>query len=228
MLEGKEIPLVDDREEHFVEVRAASMNLSDMRFPRQLEADYGPDVIRHALTDRTLKLWSGGDLDVPLIAMKDPLKKALQAAALKGRLRCGFEGVSHKLNNEKAGIELVRERSDVSRGERISRLILLSNDGAERFYRHVEQLLRSHAPRLLVCLLDADAGVLGKLVTAKDRPIKLVMAEHKDAVSEILRAILGGAGGPGAEGLQTTVAPADGFRARHEPTTVTREKEQNG
>jgi hypothetical protein len=54
------------------------MNLSDMRFPRELEADYSPDVIRHVLTDRTDKLWLCGDLDVPMIAMKDPLKKVLQ------------------------------------------------------------------------------------------------------------------------------------------------------
>jgi hypothetical protein len=166
------------------------MNLSGMRFPRQLEADYSPDAIRHALKDRTCKLWSGGDLDIPLIAMQDPLKKALQAAVLKGRLRCGFEGVLHKLNNEKAGIAHVREHSDASGGGRISRLILLSNDGAERFYRHVEQLLRSHAPRLLGCLLDTDSNVLGKFITGEERQIKLAMAEHKDAVSEILRAIL--------------------------------------
>ena len=167
------------------------MDLSGMRFPRRLEADYGRDVIRDALSARTLKLWSGADLDVPLIAMKDPLRKALQATALKGRLHCGFEGVLQKLDNEKAGIAHVRERSDLPHGERISRLILLSNDAAERFYRHVEQLLQSHAPRLLGCLLDTDGSVLGKLITGKDRPVKLVMADHKDAVSEILRAILG-------------------------------------
>jgi hypothetical protein len=163
-----------------------------MRFPRQLEADHGPDVIRQVLMDRTSRLWSGGVLDVPLIAMKDPLKKALQVAVLKSRLRCGFEAVSHKLSNEKAGIAHVREQSDVPQGERISRLILLSNDGAERFYRHVEQLLRSHAPRVLGCLLDTDASTLGKLITGKDKQIKLAMAEHKEAVSDILRAILGG------------------------------------
>ena len=168
------------------------MNLSDMRFPRKLEVDYGPDVIRRALMDRTSKLWSGGALDVPLIAMKDPLKKALQAAVFKRRLRCGLEAVSHNLSNEKAGIAHVREQSDVPYGERISRLIILSNDGAERFYRHVEQLLRSHAPRVLGCLLDTDASTLGKLITGKDRQIKLAMAEHKEAVSEILRAILEG------------------------------------
>ena len=115
------------------------IDLSGMRFPRQLEADYGADAIRRVLADVTRKLWSGGDLDVPLIALNDPLKKALQAAMLKGRLCCGFEAVAQKLNNEKAGIEHVSERSDVSPGERISRLILLSNDGAERLYRHAEQ-----------------------------------------------------------------------------------------
>ena len=167
------------------------MDLSGVRFPRQLEADYGPDVIRRVLAEATRKLWSGGDLYVPLIALNDPLKKALQAAVLKGRLCCGFEAAAQKLDNEKAGIAHVSERSEVSPGERISRLIFLSNDGAERLYRHVEQLLRSHAPRLLVCLLDADSSILGRLITGKDRQIKLVMADHKDTVSGILRVVLG-------------------------------------
>jgi hypothetical protein len=166
------------------------VNLSDMRFPRQLEADYSPDAIRRALMGSTAKLWSGGNLDVPRIELTDPVKKALQAALLRRQIRFGLEEVSDKLKNEETGIANVRERSDVPQGERISRLILLSNDGAERFYRHVEQLLRLHAPRLLACLLDADSSVLGKLITGKDKQIKLVMAEHKDAVADMLRAVL--------------------------------------
>jgi len=166
------------------------MNLFDMRFPRQLEAAYGREAIRRALTDRTIRLWPGGDLDVPLITMKDPLKKALQSTLLRGLIRCGFEGVSDKLRSERAGIANAGKRSDAPHGERVSRLILFTNDGAERFYRHVEQLLRSHVPRLLGCFLDVPGSVLGQLVTGKDRQIKLVMAEHKDAVSEILRAMV--------------------------------------
>lgn len=161
-----------------------------MNFPRQLEADYSRDVIRRALTNRTAKLWSGGELDVPHISMGDSLNRALRATMLKGRMRYGFEAVSNKLHGEKAGIANIRERGDVPRGERVSRIVLFSNDGAERFYRHVEQLLRMHAPRLLGCLLDTDSSVLGKLITGKDRQVKLVMAEHKDAVSGIVRAIL--------------------------------------
>lgn len=178
------------------------MKLSDMRFPRHLEADFerdgGADAIRRALAERTRRLWSGGDVDVPLIALDDPLKKALRAAVLKGRVRCGLEGAVQRLDNERAGIADAGRRSGATPGTRVSRLVLLSNDGAERFYRHAEQLARSHAPRLLVCLLDADSSVLGRLVTGKDRQVKLVMAEHKDAVSEILRAVLGGRAGGGA------------------------------
>jgi hypothetical protein len=166
------------------------VSLSNYRFPRQLEADHSPEVIRQALMDSTVKLWPGGDVDVPLVAMTDALKAALQVATLKGQIRCGLEGVSDKLTSEKAGIANVRERGDMAYGDRISRLVLFSNDGAERFYRHAERLLRLHAPRLLGCLVDTDSSVLGRIVTGKEKQIKLLMVEHKNGVSGVLRAIL--------------------------------------
>jgi hypothetical protein len=103
-----------------------------------------------------------------------------------------LEGVSAKLRSEKAGIDNISGQGDAAHGARISRLILLSNDGSERFYRHVEQLLLLHAPRVLACLLDLDSGTLGKAITTRDKEIKFVMAEHKDVVSGILRAVLDG------------------------------------
>ena len=166
------------------------MNLSDIRFPRELEADDDAESIRQALMARTVKLWPGGHLDVSMITMSDPLKKALQKARLKGQIRCGFEAIFDKLENEKKGITNVRERQGAPYGDRVSRLLLFSNDGAERLYRHIEQLLQAHAPRLIGCLLDIDGSALGNLITGKDRKIKLVMAEHKEVVSDILRGII--------------------------------------
>jgi len=165
------------------------MNLSDTRFPRKLEADDSAGNIRQALMARTVKLWTGGNLDVSIIRMSDPLKKVLQMAWLKGQIRCGFEAIFDKLKNERKGITNVRERQDAPYGDRVSRLLLFSNDGAERFYRHIEDLLQANAPRLLGCLLDIDGIALGNVITGKDRKIKLVMAEHKELVSEILRTI---------------------------------------
>jgi hypothetical protein len=168
---------------------AHPMNLSDIRFPRQLEADETAETIRKALMARTVKLWPGGTLDVARITMDDPLKKVLRTARLKGQICFGFEAIFDRLESERKGIMNVRERRRAPYGDRVSRLLLFSNDGAERFYRHIEFLLQAHAPRLLGCLLDIDGCALGNLLTGKDRQIKLVMAEHKDVVSETLRTI---------------------------------------
>jgi hypothetical protein len=94
------------------------------------------------------------------------------------------------LESERKGIANVRERQGAPYGDRVSRLLLFANDGAERLYRHIEQLLQAHAPRLIGCLLDIDGSTLGNLITGKDRKIKLVMAEHKEVVCDILRAII--------------------------------------
>src|SRR5207244_13638512 len=53
-------------------------------------------------------------------------------------------------------------------GARVSRLLLLSADGAERLYRHVERLALAHAPRVLVVALSADAATLGRATTGRD------------------------------------------------------------
>jgi len=167
------------------------MNLSEIRFPRQLEADESAETIRQVLMARTVNLWSGSDLKVPVVTMSDPLKKVLRAAILKRQVRCGLEGIAGKLEHERAGIDNVKGRGDDPYGERVSRLLLFSNDGAERFYRQVERLLVLHSPRVLGIFLDEESGALGRLITGKERAVKLVMAEHKDAVSDILRAIAG-------------------------------------
>ncbi|MBN2178596.1 MAG: hypothetical protein JW743_04140 [Deltaproteobacteria bacterium] len=166
------------------------MNLSDMRFPRQLEADGSSEIIRRCLMAHTIKLWPESKMDVPVITLSEPLKIALKKARLQGRIRYGFEPIFEKLAGEKRGIANVRRQTDAPYGDRVSRLLLFSNDGAERFYRQIEQVSQVHAPRLLSCLLDIDGGDLGHLITGKEGVIKIIMAEHKDGVSDVLRALV--------------------------------------
>ena len=170
------------------------MNLSDMRLPRELEGDGSAEPIRQMLMVRTVQLWSGSDLSVPLLTLSDPLKKVLRSANSKGHVRCGLEAISEKLEKEKKGIALVRERSSLPTGDRVSRLLLISNDGAQRFYRHIEHLLQLHAPRLLGCMLDMDGKALGRAITGNENQIKAIIVEHKGVVSELLRALLEGRG----------------------------------
>ncbi len=163
-----------------------------MRFPRQLEAEGSAEIIRGELMAHTSKLWDRSEIDVPVITLNEPMKTVLQQARLQGRLRYGFEAIFKKLAGEKKGITNVREQTDAPYGERISRLLLFSNDGAERFYRHIEQVMEAHAPRLLGCLLNIDGSALGQLCMGKEAVIKIIMAEHKDVVSDVLRALVSG------------------------------------
>ena len=165
------------------------MNLADIRFPREMETDNTAEPIRRLLLVHTVKLRSDSDFAVARIEMAGPLGIALRKARLNGQISCGFEAIAGKLESERKGIASVRERTDAPYGKRISRLLLFSNDGAGRLYRHIEQILKAHSPRLLGCLVNIDSNILGYLITGKDSKIKIVMAEHKNVVCEILRAM---------------------------------------
>jgi hypothetical protein len=165
------------------------MNLSNIRLPRELEVDGNAGTIRKVLGARTVQLWAGSDLSIPMITMGEPLKKVIRRAGLNGQIRWGLEAISDKLKEEEKGIANLREGRGLPTGDRVSRLLLISNDGAERFYRHIERLLQAHAPRLFVCMVDMDGNELGSMVTGREKQIKVVMAEHKSVVAEILRAM---------------------------------------
>jgi len=166
------------------------MNLCDMRLPRQLEADNSAENIRRVLMARTIKIWPEGELDIPVITLGGRLQKALQKARLQRRIRLGYEEIFAKLAAEKKGISLIRQQASSAAADRISRLLFFSNDGAERFYRNIEQTLLEHAPRLLGCQLDIDGAALGELITGRNGIIKIIMIEHKDAVSDVLRTLV--------------------------------------
>lgn len=166
------------------------MNLSDLHFPRQLEADGSAEKIREILTARPQKLWAESAIDVPTLAFTEPLKKAIWRARMQARVRPGLENIDEKLAGEKRGLDMANGASDPAAAGRVSRLLLFTTDGAERFYRHIEQALLAHTPRILGCRLDIDSQTLGRFLTGKSGVVKIIMIEHKDAVSDVLRALL--------------------------------------
>ena len=79
--------------------------------------------------------------------------------------------------------------SGAPRGVRVSRLLLVTNDGADRFYRGVEALLRKHGARVLALRLELSAEALGALVLGPGERARLLLLEHKDAVTAALLAL---------------------------------------
>ncbi|MBP7342892.1 MAG: hypothetical protein PHG54_13860 [Smithellaceae bacterium] len=166
------------------------MNLSETNFPRRLEADGSAEKIREVLAARQIKLSPQGRLEVPMLAWTEALARAIAKARLQGRVRLGFEEIAQKLAAEEKGFAALRQKTPELQQDRISRLLLFSSDGAERLYRHIEQILAEHAPRVLGCRLDMDGKKLGEAVFGKNAAVKVILVEHKDAVSDVLSALI--------------------------------------
>jgi len=166
------------------------MNLKNMHFPRQLEAAGLAEEIREALDVRKIRLRPEGEMEVPVLSISPSLTNAIRKAGMQRRIRFGFDDIAEKLASEKKGIDHVSRQMNTQQKDRISRLLLFSNDGAERLCRHIEQILTGHSGRILGCQLDIDGETLGRLLTGGSVGIKVILVEHKDAVSDILRALI--------------------------------------
>ena len=162
-----------------------------MRLPRQIEADAQHDAIRMALTARTRRLWSGGSLDVPVLAPSGAVFQAVRNAVRVGQLCRGIDPALRLLSNaEHSRTTLAARGVAPPQGAAISRLLLFANDGTARFYRQIETALVRHAPRLAGCQVDCGSRAFGSAVYGGEAVAKLVMLQHKDAVSALLRALV--------------------------------------
>ena len=91
------------------------------------------------------------------------------------------------VDGDQLALRELRDGDDVARAaQRLSRLVLLANDGAERFYHDAASLLARNADRTWGCLIDATATELGRSFTAKGGPAKALMINDKTALGLFL------------------------------------------
>jgi hypothetical protein len=162
------------------------LNKKALRLPRQVESDPRAQQLLRILTTKTRLLWQGSELEVPVTALRPELAAALRNALGAGRVVQSLESAERTLAAEERGLNLVDRRSVVPRGVRVSRLMVMADDGAERFYRQVERLLLRHGPRVLAVCLEVDADTLGELVFGPGHRARLLLLDHKEAVSGAL------------------------------------------
>jgi len=163
--------------------------LETLRLPRQLEEEPAAAQLVRELTARSLPLWASGELRVPHADLSPPLAASLKAAYSAGRIVRGLEGADRALAAEERGLEHVDRTTGVERGRRVSRLLVMADDGSERFYREVEWLLRRHAPRVLGLRLASDEHALGGLLFGPDQVARLLLVDHKGSVTAVLLAL---------------------------------------
>jgi hypothetical protein len=161
-----------------------------MQLPKAVENAPGGVALASGLASRAHPLWEGGECRVPHADLSPALEVALKSAFSAGQIVRGFEAAQSALAAEERGLQNVDRKTGVARGQRISRLLVLADDGAERFYRNVEGLLQRHEPRVLALRLSADEWTLGQLLFGPDQVARLLLVEHKRAVSAVLLALV--------------------------------------
>ena len=160
-----------------------------LRLPKIIEEEPGTAHLVSELAARARPLWTGGELLVARAECAPAVEAELKRAFSSGQIVRGLEGAEQVLAAEEQGLQHVDRKTGVERGRRVSRLVVLADDGAERFYRNVESLLRRHAPRVLALRLSADERALGELLFGPDERARLLLVAHKDAVSAVLLAL---------------------------------------
>lgn len=157
--------------------------------PKQVESDPRYQQLLKILSGQTEKLWSGSEVKVATSPFNAAIKEALLAAKEGERLSRGVEGIERSLGVEGRGLAMVDKKSGEKRVQRISRLLIMSNDGAERFYRKVESILREHGQRVMAIRVNADSVVLGETIFGTEKTVKLLLIDHKESVAAVLLAM---------------------------------------
>jgi len=166
------------------------MHPEETHFPRKHQSPQEEEALRTALYARTQKIRPEGELVVPLLTVNSALTQALITAERRGHLRIGLDAAEEKLVRERHGLLKMEKEQGLFVGKRISRLILVANDGTERFYRSVEWLAKDHKSRLLVCRLDIPGSEIGRILFGEERNIKLLLIDHKDTVSLVFQTLI--------------------------------------
>jgi hypothetical protein len=167
-----------------------------LRLPKSVESDpRGAQLLRH-LTAPTRLLWQGSEIGTPVATMTKELAEVLRSAYSAGQVVRSLENAERTLATEERGLQMADRQIGVPRGVRVSRLLLIADDGAERFYRQIEALLRRHGRRVLAVRLLMDENGLGELLFGPGQVARLLLLEHKQAVGSVLLALAAQWGDP--------------------------------
>lgn len=156
-----------------------------MKLPRQLEKEKIESEVRTVLEKERIELCSDSKFYIPVLKLNPELRKQIFYAKYLGELIIGYSDVEKTLNNELHGLQNVNNQSD-----RVSRLLIVTNDGSPRFYRQLEFLHKKQGGRVLICRLDVDSSLMGDILELEDKLVKAVLLNRKESVIKVLKSLL--------------------------------------
>ena len=161
-----------------------------LKLPKDVVADLRHDAVRNLLTTNTRPLWDDGNIHVPTFPLCLELATECQQAIALGVAFQGLETIVKVLASEQKGLDALLVKSpDRPQQSRVSRLLLVANDGSKRFYRDCDSLLTKYAQRLLGCRLDVTGEVFGTALAGYPKLVRAVLVVDKRAVARALLAL---------------------------------------
>ena len=116
---------------------------------------------------------------------------ALQSILYTGHVVQGLESIGEILDREKRGIDAVRQKTGESPPRpRLARLLLLSQEGSDRFFRDAEAILERHSERAYGVVLETTAAQLGEVATKKGGAAKALLINDRKALGVFLATLV--------------------------------------
>jgi hypothetical protein len=164
-------------------------DVESLPLPRALEADPRAAAVRAALAALARPLWEQGSLAVARAPLSVPLERALLGALRAGAAAQGLERAEAVLRDEQRGLDARVARGEAAGGARVSRLLVLADDGSRRFYRDAEGLLLRYGGRLLGLRVAAPGDELGRRVLGREALARALLVTDREAVTAALLAL---------------------------------------
>ena len=157
-----------------------------MELPKQLVKENVEADVLAALERESIELCDGSEISIPVLELTLELRQQIFYAKTLGEMTIGYEPIEKRLLHELRGLQKVDNHA-----ERVSRLLLVTNDGSRRFYRELEFLRKKQGERVMICRLDVSSVIMGGILGLKDTPVKALLLNRKKSVVNVLRSLLG-------------------------------------
>jgi hypothetical protein len=166
------------------------LSLPVLKLPRKVENDPRYEALKKLLGENLLPLWEKSTLTVPHVKFLKTLEETLTRALGFRQLERGLENIDKILDAEKKGLVALQQKLKTAPAHRMSRLLIIANDGTERFYRACETTLLRHSERVLCLHVDAPSEQLARNVHGADQLVKALLVSDREAVSHVLFSLL--------------------------------------
>ncbi len=157
----------------------------DIKLPKDLVKQKVDEQICSILENSLQPVSEGSETKIPCIELTQKVRSHIFYAGKTKHAVFGFESIEQTLAKELHGLEKMGTIPN-----RISRLLIVSNDGSDRFYRQLEFVEKSHGQRVMFIKVDVDSDKLAQTLGLKGKKIKSVLITHKDSVCNILKQLL--------------------------------------